>query len=127
MSQHAAPERTVGATGAGVRLFGFDPALLTGMLGALVSVVVALGVPLSTSQVGYINAAIAAVVALIIAVQVHPFPVPVLTGFLGALFDVALAFGWNGDPAVLGAINAAIVAIFAMFTRTQVVPKARLR
>lgn len=49
-----------------------EPALIAGAIGAVVSLVIAFGVHLSSDQVGAISAVVAAVLAVIVRSQVSP-------------------------------------------------------
>lgn len=49
-----------------------EPALILGAVNALVALVVGFGAPLTAAQVGLINAAVAAVVSVIVRSRVTP-------------------------------------------------------
>ena len=49
-----------------------EPALLLGALNALIALAVGFGLPVTSTQVGLINAAVAAILAVILRTQVSP-------------------------------------------------------
>jgi hypothetical protein len=53
-------------------MFSREPALWLGAVNALLALSVAFGLPVTPSQVGLINAAVAAILSLIIRAQVSP-------------------------------------------------------
>ena len=54
------------------KLFGREPALILGALNALVALAAGFGVTITPGQVGLINAAVAAVVAVVVRQNVTP-------------------------------------------------------
>lgn len=56
-------------------LFGREPALILGAVNALIAVAVGFGLPVSPLQVGLINAAVAAILAVITRQNVVPIAV----------------------------------------------------
>jgi hypothetical protein len=53
-------------------MFGREPALILGAVNALIALAVGFGLDVTTQQVGLINAAVAAVLALVVRSQVAP-------------------------------------------------------
>ena len=55
-------------------LFGREPALIIGAVGAIIALAIGFGVNVSTDQFGLIMAAVAAVLAVVTRTQVTPAP-----------------------------------------------------
>jgi hypothetical protein len=68
------------------------PFLSAAFVQAALALVVALGFHLTAGQTGTIEAAAAAVLALLMAPTVKPFPVPLFTGALTAIGALLIAF-----------------------------------
>ena len=49
-----------------------EPALIIGLVNALIALAVGFGLPVTSAQVGLINAAVAAILAVILRTQVSP-------------------------------------------------------
>jgi hypothetical protein len=109
------------------RLLSLEPVLSAGVIQAAIALVVALGFSLTAGQSGAIEAAAAAVAALITALSVRPFQVPALTGALTAVGTLLVAFGVpHVQPSLVSSFNAALVAILAIVLRGHVTPVASL-
>lgn len=107
-----------------MKLFGREPALWLGLIETTLAVVVALAWHLTGEQVGLINAAAAAVVGLLAAVAVRPFPVPLLLGAVRAVLGLAVGFGLALTGEQVGLLNAAAAALVAVIMRVHVEPTA---
>jgi hypothetical protein len=109
------------------RLLSLEPVLSAGVVQSAVALVVALGFSLTAGQSGAIEAAAAALGALIMALSVRPFQVPALTGALTAIGTLLVAYGVHGvTPGLVSSFNAALVAILAIVLRGHVTPVAAL-
>ena len=53
-------------------LWNREPALITGAIGAALALAVSFGLPVSTEQVGFILAAVSALLAVLVRSQVSP-------------------------------------------------------
>ena len=98
--------------------------LFSSLLQAVLSLILALGVTsLSAGTAGAIEAAVAAVGALIVAIWTTPFPVSALTGAFQAVAVLLVAFGVHGiQPSIVSAVNAVIVALAGLLVRQHVTP-----
>jgi hypothetical protein len=98
-----------------------EPALILGLIAAIVQMVSAFVLPLTADQQGVINAVAIAITGLVTAVLVHSDQLaPAILGVIQAALALGLAFGLHmtaGNQAVIMAFAAAIVAAFV---RTQV-------
>lgn len=109
------------------RLLSLEPVLSAGVVQAAIALVVALGFTLTAGQSGAIEAAAAALAALIMALSVRPFQVPALTGALTAIGTLLVAYGVHGvTPGLVSSFNAALVAVLALILRQHVTPNASL-
>jgi len=105
-----------------MRIFGREPALWLTLIQTAIALAVGLGLPVTGDQVGLINAAAAAVLALVAAVAVRPFPVPLLMGAIQALLALAVGFGLALSPEQVGLVNAAAAALVGFILRMHVSP-----
>jgi hypothetical protein len=103
-------------------VLGREPALWLSLVQTLLALAVGLGLTLSGAQVGLINGAAAAVLALVAAVAVRPFPVPLLMGATSALLDLGVGFGLPLTAAQVGLANGAIAALVGFILRMHVSP-----
>ncbi|TDD31524.1 hypothetical protein E1286_44805 [Nonomuraea terrae] len=71
--------------------------------------------------VGLINAAAGALLALVAAVAVRPFPVPLLMGAIQAMLALGVGFGLALSPEQVGMVNAA-AALVGFILRMHVSP-----
>lgn len=106
--------------------FNREPALWLGVLAAVLNLATGFGLPVSTAQTGLINAGVAAVLALVAAWAVKPFPVPLLVGAVNAGLALGIGFGLHITSGQVGLIDAVIVAAAAVFLRSQVSPAPAL-
>ena len=105
-----------------------EPVMITGLVQAILALVVGLGFALTAGQTGALEAATSAVLALVAAVSVRPFPVAALTGAFTAVATALVAFGvphvTTGEVSLL---NTVVVAVLALALRGHVTPTATLR
>src|SRR5215469_4548875 len=101
------------------------PILSAATVQAALGLVVALGFHLSAGQTGSIEAAAAAVLALLSAPSVKPFPVPLFTGALAAIGTLLVAYKVpHVDSAEVAAVVALLTAVLGHVGHTAVVNKA---
>ncbi|MGW4476817.1 hypothetical protein ACWENQ_44800 [Nonomuraea sp. NPDC004354] len=105
-----------------MKIFGREPALWLSLIQTAVALAVGLGLSLTGDQVGLINGAAAAVLALIAAFAVRPFPVPLLMGAIQALLALAVGFGLELTGEQVGLANAAAAALVGFILRMHVEP-----
>ena len=111
-----------------INLIKTEPALITAVVQAALSLIAATGLTLTAGQSGAILAVTTALLALITAAATRPFQVSALTGLLTAAFTLAIAFGVTGiTPGFVAAANGAIVAIAALLVRVHVTPVASIQ
>lgn len=104
-----------------MRILGREPAVILGILAALLEMLVAYGVHLSSGQTAAINAVAAAAVGLATAAVVaRDRLLPAILGAGQAGFGLLLAFGVHLSAHQVGTAMAVIAAVAAAFVRTQV-------
>jgi hypothetical protein len=104
-----------------------EPVLITGLVQSLLALVVGLGFSLTAGQTGALEAVTTAVLALVAAVSVRPFPVAALTGALSAVATVLIAFGVpHVTTGEVSSLNAVVVAVLSLVLRIHVTPTASL-
>lgn len=103
-------------------ILGREVALWAAAFKALVAMVSLWVVNLTMDQQGALNALVAVILGVIVAIQVKAEKaLPLVVGAVEAIFYVALSFGWD-LPADKQAVALTLVgAIVAMFTRDRVV------
>jgi len=104
-----------------------EPVLITGLVQSLLALLVGLGFSLTAGQTGALEAGTTAVLALVAAVSVRPFPVAALTGALSAVATVLIAFGVpHISTGAVSSLNAVVVAVLGLVLRGHVTPVASL-
>jgi hypothetical protein len=99
------------------------PVLTAGVIQSALALGVALGLHLTPVQTGAIEAAAAAVLAVIAALRVRPFEVSVLGGVLVAIGTVLVAFRVpHVTPGLVSIAYALFSALIAGFVHSQVSP-----
>jgi hypothetical protein len=97
------------------------PAVILGIVSALLQMLTAYGLPLSADQTTWINAAVAAVLGLAMAAAVaHDRLLPAILGLGQAGFGLAIAFGAHVSQDQVATAMAVLAAVVAAFTHTQV-------
>ncbi|MFI7707591.1 hypothetical protein [Nonomuraea sp. NPDC049480] len=105
-----------------MRILGREPALWLTLIQTVLALAVGIGLPVSGEQVGLINGAAAAVLALVAAFAVQPFPVPLLMGAIQALIALAVGFGLGLGAEQVSLLNAAAAALVGFIMRMHVSP-----
>jgi lipopolysaccharide export LptBFGC system permease protein LptF len=109
-----------------LKLLGREPALIIGVVSAALSLVVTLGVGLSTDQAGAIVAVISGVFAAVAAVLTRPIAPAAFTGLVTVAAALLSAYHFNVAPGTVAAINTTVLAILTLLTRGQVSPAPAL-
>ena len=108
-----------------MKIFGREPTLIIQTMSAVLSVVVALGVPgLDAKQAALIIAVITAGFALVNAIVVRPIAPAAFIAFIGAGAALLAGYGLELSQQLVGSITVATVAVLALLTRGQVTPVA---
>jgi hypothetical protein len=109
------------------RLLSLEPVLSAGTVQAVLALVVALGFTLRPGVTGAIEAAAAALGALIAAAAVDKATPVLYTGLLTAVGTLLIAFGVHGvSSGLVSAVNAVLAIVLASLLREKVTPKAAL-
>lgn len=102
------------------------PVLTAGVIQSALALAVALGLHLTVVQTGSIEAAAAAVLAVVTAAAVRPFEVSLLGGVLTALGTLLVAFRVpHVTPGLVSTAFGLFSAVIAGFVHTNVSPAAR--
>jgi hypothetical protein len=105
-----------------MKIFGREPALVLGVISATLSLLVTLGVGLTTDQAGGIVAVISGVFAVATAVLTRPIAPAAFTGLVTVTAALLSAFHFGVAPETVGAINTVVLAVLVLLTRGQVSP-----
>jgi hypothetical protein len=105
-----------------VKIFGREPALIIGLLGAVLTALAAVGVPgVSAGAAAAITAAVAACVT---AWATRPAMPALYTGAVTALAALLTEYGLHLSDQVVASVSGVVLAVFAFLTRGQVSPAA---
>lgn len=104
-------------------IFGHEPALVIGFIGAALSVLAAIGLDhLSAEQVALIVAALGALSGAVTAALTRPIAPGSFTALVAAGVALAAGYGLEVSPEMVGALNGLVLAGLALLTRGQVSP-----
>lgn len=103
-------------------IFGREPALIIGALSAALSLLVTLGVGLTSDQAGGWVAVISGVFAVVTAIHTRPIAPAAFTGLATVAASLLGAYHFHVAPGTVGAINTLVIAILTLLTRGQVAP-----
>lgn len=104
------------------KIFGTEPALIIGAISAALSLVVTLGIGLTTDQAGAWVAVISAVFAVVTAVATRPIAPAAFTGLVTVAAALLGAYHFHVAPGTVVAVNGLVIAVLAVVTRGQVSP-----
>lgn len=106
-----------------MKIFGREPAAFVALAAVIIKLIAAFGVNLSTDQQAVLNAVVAALVGVVVAVMAHDALAAPLYGFAQAALALAVGFGlhWSADQQAL--VLSGVQVALAMFLRTQVTAK----
>lgn len=105
-----------------MKIFGREPALVLGVISAALSLIVTLGIGLTSDQAGAIVAVVSGVFAVITAVLTRPIAPAAFTGLVTVAAALLGSFHYGVAPETVGAINAVVLAALVLLTRAQVSP-----
>lgn len=106
-----------------MKIFGREPALWLGLIGAALTWAVTLG--LDWLNAGQSTAIITFLTGLVIAIMTRPWAPALFTGTLSALAAVFAEYGLHWSEASVTGLGGIILAGFALFgIRPQATPKA---
>jgi hypothetical protein len=110
-----------------LNLIKTEPALVTGVVQAVLALLAGTVVTLTATQAGAILAVTTAILALVAAIATRPFQVAALTGLTTSLVTLLIAFGVpHVDAGTVSTLNAAITAVAALIVRLHVTPVVSL-
>ncbi len=106
-----------------MRIFGREPALIIGVIVAVISLLGTLGYSfLSADQAGLWIAVVNGVAAAIMAWTVRPMSPAVYTYAVGVIVALATGYGLTFTPEQVAAVNGLLIGILTLVTRNQVSP-----
>lgn len=104
------------------KFFGREPALIIGALSAALSLVVTLGVGLTSDQAGGWVAVISGLFAVVAAWHTRPVAPAVFTGLVTVTAALLASYHFHVAPGTVGAVNTVVIAGLTLLTRGQVSP-----
>lgn len=107
------------------KIFGNEPALITGVLSAALSLVVTLGIGLSADQAGAWVAVITAAFAVATAVMTRPIAPAAFTGLVTVVAVLLAAYHFDVSGGTVAAVNGTVLAVLTLLTRGQVSPATK--
>lgn len=103
------------------KVFGREPAMWLALLGALWQVVAAFGLHFGAQTQSIVTAAVAAVLGLIVAVQVHDGIVAAVNGLTIAAVSAVSYYALHWDATLQAKVVSAIMIVYTFFATRQVV------
>lgn len=97
------------------KIFGREPAMWLALLGALWQVVSAFGLDFSAQTQSIATAAVAAVLGVIVAVQVHDGIVSAVNGLVVAAVSAVSYYAMHWDAAGQAKLVGAVMIVFTFF------------
>lgn len=104
-------------------IFGREPAAVAGLVKAVIALLVAFGLGWTTEQVSLVNAAAAAVLAVVVAFQTRDRLASAVIGLTDAALALGVGFGLGLTPEQTGAVIALVTVALGLFLRTQTSPQ----
>lgn len=118
MTTHSLPARNV---------FGREPAAITGVVSAFLTLGISFGLDIDTEVQGYIIAAVEAVLGLIVVLQVKENVYPALITLVRVAIPLVVSLGLSLTVDQQGALLAFVTILLTFFgTRPQVTAKANV-
>ncbi len=105
-----------------MKIFGREPAVIIGFVGAVITVVVALNVQWLSAGQG--AAAAGFITALVIAATTRPVAPALFTAVVTAAAALFAEYGMHASDALIAGITGLVLAGFTLITRPQVTPNA---
>lgn len=99
-----------------------EPAVIMYGINALIALLVAYGVHLTTDQTAAITVSATAVLAIVAAMMTRPIVVSTITGAVGSLLAAVAAFGLHLTADQIGATVTALSIVLALLLRQNVSP-----
>jgi zinc transporter ZupT len=103
-------------------IFGREPAVVLGVISATLSLVVTLGIGMTSVQAGWWVAGISAAFAAITAWRTRPIAPSAFTGLVTVVAALLGAYHFNVAPETVGAINGIVLAGLVLLGRGQISP-----
>lgn len=104
-----------------MKIFGREPALIIGFIGAVLAAIVALNVPWMTA--GQAAAVLAVLTGVVTAATTRPMAPGLFAGLVAAVAALFAQYGLHWSDAMIAAITSIVLAGFALFgVRNQVTP-----
>ncbi len=109
-----------------LNLIKTEPQLAANAVQALLGVLVAFGIGLTTDQAGAVLGITAAVLTAVTAASTRPLQVSAFSGLVTAAAVLAVSFGMHLPAGGVASVNLLISAVLALLARGQVTPVAKL-
>lgn len=98
-----------------------EPALWAALAGVAIKLIAAFWIDLTVDQQSLLNAAVAAIVGILITLNTRDGLSAAILGFGQAMIALAIGFGLKLDPDDQATIMSGIALAVGMFLRTQIV------
>lgn len=108
-----------------VRILGREPAVFLALAASAIKLIAAFWINLSTNQQAVMNAVVAALVGIAVAVIAKDAMVAALLGLAQALLALAIGFGLDITAENQAVIMSFVAVALGMFERTQVTAPVR--
>ncbi len=105
-------------------IFGREPALVAGLIESVIALAVALGLHLSTAQVGLVNAVAAALLGVYVAWATKDTLASAVLALSKSVLSLLIGFGLDLTTDQTATAIAVVTMALSMFNRTQNSPAA---
>ena len=103
-------------------IFGREPALVAGLVKAVIALAVAFGLGWTNEQVGLVNAVVAALLGVYVAWATKDTLASAVLALADAVLSLLIGFGLNLNTSQTAAVIAVVTVVISMFNRTQTTP-----
>lgn len=107
-----------------MKIFGREPALWVGLIGAALTLVGTLGIGLTGDQAVLWTTAIGALSGAVTAAMTRPLAPGAFLGFVAAAVPLLAAYGFKLSDETVTALNGLILVALPLIVRGQVTPSA---
>jgi len=105
-------------------IFGREPALVAGLVKAVIALAVAFGLAWTNEQVSLVNAVVAALLGVYVAWATKDTLASAILALVDAVLSLLIGFGLNLSTNQTAAVIAVVTVVISMFNRTQTSPAA---
>lgn len=107
-----------------MKLFGREPAVIVGTIGAALTLVGTLGIGLTGDQATLWTAAVGAITGALVAAATKPIAPGAFLAVVATAVPLVASYGFKISDETVTGINGLILAVLPLLVRNQVTPQA---